>query len=452
MELYDYQLRMIERLKAGDNVCLSVGMGLGKTAAVLHYLECLRVSRGGRLAALIVAPKRVAETVWLQEAEKWGLSQLRSLMVLASGTAAKRRKALEDEERPVKVIGRDNVAELEGLTFDVLVIDELTSFKNMKAARTKAALRICARQRIGMTGTFAPNGMMDVYAQLAVLGIAPPDDRHFYSWRGMFFEDVLRGKGLRFSRWQLRKGVSEAEVLGPWRKSILTLTTADYLRLPDIVHRRLPLELTKWEREAYDGMVAFLHFPIPDTCEEFAVTDRQKLAKVRTLASGFAYDSDGSHGGGAVRVKEGGSRVRAAVEFCLSAREAGEAVLLFHVHRETADWFLSLAEAEGLKCARIGDSGWFEKWNGGELDVLVANPAGAGHGLNLQHGGHIILWMELTWNYEFWAQANARLHRTGQKEPVQVWRLVARGTVDENIERAIAAKERCNSAVEAATK
>lgn len=452
MELYDYQRRLVERMKDGRSVCLSVGMGLGKTAAVLHYLEWLRVSRGGRLSAAIVAPKRVAETVWCQEADKWGLSHLRSLMVLAAGTAARRRKAIEEDEFPVKVISRDNVAELDGLSFDVLVIDELTSFKNMSAARTRAAMRVCARQRIGLTGTFAPNGMMDVYAQLAVLGLAPQDDRHFYAWRGMFFEDVLRGKGLRFSRWKLRRGVTEEEVLEQWRGSILTMTTDDYLRLPDIVHRRIPLELTGGEREAYDGMVSFMHFPIPDTCEEFAVTDRQKLAKVRTLASGFVYDSDGSHGGGAVRVRDGGSRVRAAVDFCLSAREEGEAVLFFHVHRETADWFLSLANAEGLRCARVGDGGWLERWNSGVLDVLVANHAGAVHGLNLQHGGHIILWAELTWNYEFWAQANARLHRTGQKEPVQVWRMVARGTVDENIERAIAAKERCNSAVEKATK
>ena len=438
-------------MKTGGNVCLSVGMGLGKTAAVLHYLDWLRVSHSGRLSAVIVAPKRVAETVWLQEAEKWYLRELRDMMVLVAGSKAKRAAAL-CSQNPIKVIGRDNVAEVSNMAFDVLVIDELTSFKSMKAARTKAALRISARQRIGLTGTFAPNGMMDVYAQLAVLGIASQNERDFYAWRGMFFEDVLRGKGLRFSRWQLRKGVTEAEVLAPWRGSILTLTTEDYLKLPPVMFRRMSIELSQGEREAYDGMVAFLHFPIPETLEDFAVSDKQKLAKVRTLTSGFVYDTDDLHGGGAIRVDGGGSKVRRAVDFCLSAKESGEAVLLFYSYRETAVWFGELAKDEGLRIASVGSDDWLEKWNGGELDVLVANPASAGHGLNLQHGGHIILWMELTYNYEHWAQANARLHRTGQTQPVQIWTIEAARTIDGNIMKAISDKGKVNQNIEIATK
>ena len=155
-----------------------------------------------------------------------------------------------------------------------------------------------------------------------------------------------------------------------------------------------------------------------------------------------------------VRIKGGGAKIAEAVEFCCRAAGEGESGLLFYNYRETALWLGEELTKAGLRFASVKGSNldWLAKWNAGELDVLVANPASAGHGLNLQQGGHIVLWLELTYNYEYYAQANARLHRTGQRYPVQVWHLVAKDTVDEGVLRLLQNKDKTNKRVEAATK
>ena len=168
----------------------------------------------------------------------------------------------------------------------------------------------------------------------------------------------------------------------------------------------------------------------------------------------YQYGTVVSAGDGVVRIKGGGSKIAAAVEFCRSAAAEGESVLLFYNYRETALWIGEELAKEGLRFASVKgvDQSWLAKWNAGELDVLVANPASAGHGLNLQHGGHIVLWLELTYNYEYYAQANARLHRTGQTKPVQVWHLLSKDTVDERVLELLKNKHKTIKSVEAATK
>lgn len=448
MELRSYQKRIANWLCSHPHACLSVGMGLGKTAAVLHFIDhTLELYPAATF--LIVAPKRVAETVWMQEAEKWELWRvLRNMQLITA-----KNKGDADGCAPIKIVSRDNVGLFAGKDVDVLVIDELTSFKNMKAQRTKHVLSIKATRRIGMTGTFAPNGLLDVYAQLAALGIASPEIGDFYAWRGRWFQNINQGRAVQFARYVPRVGVTEREVLEPYLKDIITLTTEDYLELPPMQEHTVAVDLSEEERRAYDDLVATLHFELPDSLEDFTVNEKSRFAKVQTLCSGFVYDTGEDHGGGAIRIKGGGSKIAAAVEFCRRAAAEGESVLVFYSYRETAVWFGELAKEAGLRIASVrSGTDWFGLWNARQLDVLVANPASAGHGLNLQHGGHIILWLELTYNYEYFAQANARLHRTGQRDPVQVWYLQARGTVDEGVLRALRNKSKTNSRVEAVTK
>lgn len=450
MELRPYQKRIANWLCDHPHACLSVGMGLGKTAAVLHFID-YSLQLYPWATCLIVAPKRVAETVWRQEAEKWELWRVARNMVLVAGTPAQ-KEAAAASAAPIKIVGRDNLKYFENAEVDVLVIDELTSFKSMTAERTRLVMSIRATRKIGMTGTFAPNGLLDVYGQLAAVGIASPEEGDFYAWRGRWFVDIMKGAKVAFSKWTIRNGVTEAQALGDWTRDIITLTTEDYLQLPPMMVDVVTVPLTEAERKAYDDLVATLHFELPGEDFDFTVDEKARFAKVQTLCSGFVYDTD--DGGKPIRIGGGGAKVEAAVEFCRRAAAEGESVLLFYNYRETAVWFGELAQKAGLRIASVkgGDYGWLERWNAGELDVLVANPASAGHGLNLQHGGHVVLWLELTYNYEYYAQANARLHRTGQVKPVQVAALVAEDTVDGAVWGALQRKSQTNRRVEAVTK
>lgn len=449
LQLREYQKRIARFLPDHPHACLSVGMGLGKTAAVLTFLEyTLRLYPAARI--LIVAPKRVAETVWMQEAEKWNMWGLRANMMLVAGTKAqKERYASPEYKCPVKIVSRDNVALFKNASFDILIIDELTSFKSWKAQRTKAVMSIKADRKIGMTGTFAPNGLLDIYPQLACLDMAGKTDGDYYSWVGRWFENVMAGSGQPFKKYVLRRGVQPREVVKGWIPDIITLTTAEYLKLPPMIENNMDVELSEGEITAYDDLNAVLHFELPDSLDDFSVDAKAKFAKLQTLASGFVYNTET---GEAIRIKGGGTKIRQAVEFCKECAEAGESVLLFYQYRESAVWFGELAKDEGLRIASPSSKDWLKKWNEGELDVLVCNPASAGHGLNLQKGGHIVLWMELTYNYEHFAQANARLHRTGQEKRVSVYYMAAKGTMDGRVLRALKNKGKVNREVEEVTK
>ena len=267
--------------------------------------------------------------------------------------------------------------------------------------------------------------------------------------------NVNQGRAVAFPSWKPRHGTTAETALAPYLQDIITLTTEDYLQLPKMQTRTIGVELSKEERKAYDDLIATLHFSLPDGLDDFTVSEKARFAKVQTLCSGFVYDRDGDWSDdGVVRIKGGGAKIADAVEFCSRAAGEGESVLLFYNYRETALWLGEELTKAGLRFASVKGSNldWLAKWNAGELDVLVANPASAGHGLNLQQGGHIILWLELTYNYEYYAQANARLHRTGQTQPVQVWHLVAKDTVDEGVLRLLQNKDKTNKRVEAATK
>lgn len=444
MELRNYQKRICNFIVDHPHACVSVGMGLGKTACVLHVLDHIKKLHP-EMRALIVAPKMVAETVWLQEAEKWGFD-VRILMAIVSGTPAKR--AMIAQAADILVVSRDNIADFANQEFDILVIDELTSFKTRTAKRTEVVLSIKAGRKIGLTGTIAPNGLIDLFSQMAVLDMAGHAKGDYYAWRGRWFENIMEGSGQPFKKFRLRRGVTADNVLEPWRNDIITLTTEDYLELPEMMEEEMPVILSEAERNSYMDLNAVLHFNISENLD-FTASDKAKFAKLQTLCSGFVYDTET---GDALRLHCGGTKIRAAVDFCERCAAEGESVLLFYQYRESAVWFGELAKEAGLRIASTSSRGWLDKWNNGGLDVLVANPASAGHGLNLQHGGHVVLWMELTYNYEHYAQANARLHRTGQMERVRCYYLVAKNTIDERILPALRKKAEINKEVQNKTK
>lgn len=426
MQLHEYQIRAANFMQAHKNCILSVDMGLGKTAAVLSYLNTAKPS-----TACIIAPKRVAETVWLQEAIKWGWLSLADKMIIVAGTPKKRAAALSDKTHPYKIVGRENVNALAGMIFDILVLDELTSFKNVEAARTKAVCRIIARQKIGLTGTFLANGAIDIYGQCAAVGI--PQHYNFWAWRASFFKDQLAGSGLQFHKWVLRSTL--AEVLQPVQDNIFTLTAADHLSIPPVSHFQHPVQLDNATMNAYKELDAFLGFNLNG--EALTVEEGAKYAKLQTLCNGFVYDENGR----AVR-SERSAKLEDVADFVQQCKENGEPVLLFYAYREEAIWLQELLKARGVGCESVQKAGFLERWNNGQTDCLFAHPASAGHGLNLQHGGRIIVWSSLTYNYEFYAQANARLARQGQTKKVQIHYFTAANTCEAQVWRALQNKDK----------
>lgn len=440
MKLHEYQQRAVGFMTEHPRCILSVGMGLGKTAAVLHYIDRLRPK-----TCLIVAPKRVAETVWRQEAEKWGLWSVAESMFIVKGTPAQRRKAWVDKMHPYKVVGRDNLADLDDCkdAFDVVIFDELTSFKSVSSKRTQRAAAIgrAAKRVVGLTGTFLANGAIDIFGQCAAVGLAD-DLKAFYSWRARYFKDVMAGSGMAWHKWRLT--VPLEDVLHRWHSDIFTLDSKDYLDIPPVSVVAHPVALYPDERERYDNLEAFLDCNIDGV--GVSVKEDAKFMKLQTMCDGFIYTGDTYEEQGFydhVIRGERSAKLEAVADFCERCLAESEPVLLFYAFRAERDWLCQMLKERGVMTMEVREKGAIDKWNAGDFDgVLMAHPASAGHGLNLQAGGRILVWSTLTYNYEYYAQANARLARQGQRKAVHIHIFTAAKTVEDGKQKALERKDK----------
>lgn len=430
-ELHEYQKRLANFIAQHRKCIVSVDMGLGKTISVLAWLNWY-VQHKPDARAIIIAPKRVAENNWLQEAQKWGLDKLYTRMTICAGNAKKRALSWSDSTKPIKICSRDNFKDFANKRVDVLILDELTSFKSFDAARSKAVQSIDAPIKIGLTGTFLANGAIDIYGQAAAVGLQP-DGLNFYAWRATYFRDALAGSGLQFHKWKL--SVSLEALLKPIQSNIFTLTADDYLQIPPVTHNTHKVEVGAEIRKAIDGLDSFLAMELNG--EVLTFDENQKFAKLQTLCNGFVYDENGMPVRG-----EKSEKLEAVSDFVSDCVDAGEKVLLFYAFREERDWLAELLQARKVIACDVKQAGFMDKWNNGEIDCLIAHPASAGHGLNLQHGGRVIVWSTLTYNYEYFAQGNARLARQGQRQNVQIYYFVADGTCEENALRALINKQK----------
>lgn len=424
-DLHKYQQRTANFIAQHSKCIISVDMGLGKTASVLAWLDWFDAFSGYKRKGLIIAPKRVAENNWQQEAFKWEMQRLADSMVIVKGTPKKRAEAIADEKHPIKILSRDNLKDVQGMEFDFLVLDELTSFKNVDASRTKAVLSIKSPIRIGLTGTFLANGAIDIYGQAAAVGL-DFGCRSFYAWRGEYFRDALAGSGLAFHKWTLR--VPLETLLLPIRDNIFTLTAGDYLSIPPVTETTHKVEVGDEIRQAIDGLDAFLAMELNG--KVLAFDEKQKFAKLQTLCNGFVYMSDEN---GEILPKRGShsAKLEAVADFVADCKDQNEPVLLFYAFQEEEAWLVELLKARGVRVGSVRDRNFMQKWNEHDYDCLMAHPASAGHGLNLQHGGRVIVWSTLTYNYEYFAQGNARLARQGQSGNVQIHYFVADRTCEE---------------------
>ena len=404
--------------------------------AVKDMIEDFEIFR-----VLVIAPKRVAEDTWTREHEKWDhLAELRISKVM--GTPRQRAKALETDA-DVYVIGRDCVQWLvdyyqrkrNGWPFDMLVIDELSSFKNPQAKRFRAIKKALpfTRHIVGLTGTPSPNGLMDLWAQVYLLDQGERLGRTIGSYREKYFRPGKRNGYVVF-QWEPLKGSQEA-IEGKLRDLCLSMRAEDYLELPERLDRVVPVKLTEKELKAYNTMEHDAIISLDDTDEAVVgLNAAAVMNKLLQIANGRVYTSEGH----VLRIHD--EKLDALEEITDTAQGP---VLVFYSFRHDLE-----AIRERFPDARTleGDDD-IAAWNEGRIPMLLAHPASVGYGLNLQAGGHVIVWYGLTWSLEHYQQANARLYRQGQEHTVVIHHLVAEGTVDEQVMRALEKKDTSQAAL-----
>lgn len=434
---YDYQRTAMQWILDNPRCGLFLDMGLGKTVSTLTALQELlddcSISR-----ILVVAPKKVAETTWSTEAEKW--DHLTSLRVVKVMGTEKQRNAALATKADVYVIGRDSFVWLCGkyggsLPFDVMVIDELTSFKSSKSARFKA-MRIASagmERVIGLTGTPAPNGLIDLWAQMYCIDLGERLGKSVSKYRETYFNTYQRNNIT--IRCDIKAGCEDI-IKGKIADICLSMQAKDYLQLPDLMTHTVNVNLStavmaSYEKFEKEKVLEFAAEHEGEKANVLANSAAGLLNKLSQFANGAVYDeAKNAHEVHTEKLDKLAEIIEAA---------NGNSVLVFYqfkhdvsrIKKKLKDYTVRLYESE--KDLR--------DWNAGEIDVLLAHPASTAYGLNMQQGGHYIVWFGMGWNLELYQQANARLHRQGQEHPVTVYRLICLHTVDERANAALETKK-----------
>lgn len=440
---HSYQQRATDLVVSKKSVGLFLDMGLGKTVITLTAVNELIYDRFEVSRVLVIAPKRVAEDTWTREHKKWDhLRELRISKVL--GTAAQRLRALE-QDADVYVIGRDNVVWLvdhyskkKHWPFDMIVIDELSSFKNPQAKRFRALRKILGvtQRVVGLTGTPSPNGLMDLWAQVYLLDRGERLGRTIGAYREKYFRAGARN-GYVVYKWEPLKGAKE-QIEEKISDICVSMSAADYLTLPERIDNVIPVKLTDAEMDLYKRMEQDQLLQIEDS-DVVALNAAAVMTKLLQIANGSVYSMDGT----VVNIHD--AKLEALQEIIDTTDSP---VLVFYSFKHDLDKIL-----EAVSGARVLNGPEdIRDWNDGKVRVLLAHPASVGYGLNLQEGGHTIVWYGLTWSLELYQQANARLYRQGQEKPVIIHHLIAEGTVDEQAMAALQAKDTSQAALLAALK
>ena len=439
---HEYQKRAIDKVVDQTHVGLFLDMGLGKTVITLTAINRLMYEEFDVSRVLVIAPKRVAEDTWTREHAKWDhLQHLKVSRIL--GTASQRMNALK-ADKDVYVIGRDNVVWLiEALApnwpFDMVVIDELSSFKNPQAKRFRALRKVMPRvsRVVGLTGTPSPNGLMDLWAELYLLDRGERLERTLGAYREKYFKPGARSGYVVF-KWLPVKG-AEKQIRDRISDICVSMSAADYLTLPERIDNVIPVSLSKKELATYRKMEEEQLLELGDDDMIVALNAAAVMTKLLQIANGSVYTASGA-------VERIHDAKLEALEEIIDTTDSP--VLVFYSFRH--DLGAILGAIEGARTLEGPQD--IADWNDGKIQVLLAHPASVGYGLNLQDGGHTIVWYGLTWSLELYQQANARLYRQGQEKPVIIHHLITEGTVDEQVMRALQAKDTSQAALLAALK
>lgn len=434
-EPHPYQKQCIEKILATPKLGLFLSMGLGKTSIVLTAVKDLKYNRLEVRKVLVIAPKKVAEGTWTKEKDKWEHTKcLRVSQVLGSQT--KRLKALSTPA-DLYIINRENVVWLvehyrNKWPFDMVVIDESSSFKSHKAKRFKALAAVAPKVKriVELTGTPSPNGLKDLWAQLYLLDGGERLGKRFSGFRERYFDAGPRINGVVY-KYSPKQG-SDTAVLDQISDICVSMKSEDYLQLPEMVMHEIPVVLDPKAEKAYLELEKQMVLQLPE--EDISVTSAAALSnKLLQLANGAVYDEDHT----AHEVHR--CKVEAFMELIESLQESP--ALVFYNFQHDLQVLEEALSKTGLTTRRLKTPQDVDDWNDRKIDVLLTHPASSAYGLNLQQGGNHVIWFGLTWNYELYMQANKRLHRQGQTDRVFIHHLVVEGTRDEDVMNALKAKD-----------
>lgn len=443
---HSYQAYSIQRMIDTPYIGAFLDMGLGKTAITLTALHSLKYERFCIRKALVIAPKKVAESTWTKERDKWNhLKDLRMSIVL--GSEKQRLEALSTNA-DIYIINRENTKWLvdyykHNWPFDTVVLDESSSFKNPQAGRFKAlkAVRPKIQRLIELTGTPSPKGLIDLWAQIYLLDGGKRLGRTISVYRDIFFVPDKRNRTTIFS-YAPKEGAEDA-IYKSISDICISMKAEDYLSLPDLIYDDIPVKLDSKAQKAYDQLERDMLLEVDDDLVT-ANTAASLTGKLLQLCNGAVYDEDGA----VIPIHD------CKIDVLLETIEQlnGQHTIIYYHFQHDRDRILEALSRSNLTVRVYKDAKEETDWNAGKIDVLLAQPSSCGYGLNLQDGGHHIIWFGLTWNLEEYQQANKRLHRQGQLYPVIVHRLITQGGTDEDVIHSLESKDNVQESLLSALK
>lgn len=411
-----------------------------KTVITLSAIRDLMLDNCEVSKALVIAPLRVARDTWPAEAGKW--DHLEDIDVSVIVGDKKTRIAALNHPAMVYVINRENVKflveyyEKNGLRwdFDAVIIDELSSFKNHQSQRFKwlRKVRPFVKRMIGLTGTPTSNGLMDLWAEIGILDGGERLGRFIGRYREAYFKagSMNPQTGVVF-QYVPRPGAEE-QIYGKIADITISMKAMDYLHMPDCVPAWHYVEMDKKERKLYDMLRKDLIIPLKDADID-AANAASLTGKLLQMANGAVYDENSA-------VREIHQRKLEKLEDLIEAAN-GQSVLVAYWFKHDRQRIMEHLSSMGYKPRDIKESKDIRDWNGGNIQVALIHPASAGHGLNIQSGGHILIWFGLTWSLELYQQTNARLWRQGQTDVVTIHHIICKDTVDEDVMAALEQKD-----------
>lgn len=433
---HEYQKYATDFIIAHPVSAILLEMGLGKSVITLTAIHKLMLDSFEVSRTLVIAPLRVASTTWPEEIRKW--EHLKHLTYsVVTGGEKKRLQALRTPAH-IYIINRENVDWLvtkSGVPFhfDMVVIDELSGFKSYQAKRSKALLKVRPKVKrvVGLTGTPSSNGLMDLWAEFRILDLGERLGRYITQYRNTYFLPDKRNQQMIFS--YKPKAGAEEKIYKKIGDITIAMKATDYLPMPDRIINKINIPLSATEQKRYDTLKREMSVSVKGK-EIDAVNAASLSNKLLQMASGAVYDDE-------KRMIPIHDRKLDALEEVIEGAN-GKPVLVAYWYKHDLERIKKRFTVQEIKTKEdIAD------WNERKIPVAVIHPAAAGHGLNLQSGGCILVWFSLTWSLELYEQTNARLYRQGQKETVVIHHLLAKGTIDEDVMNALAHKNKTQAAL-----
>ena len=432
---HSYQQYAINFITHNPITAVLLDMGMGKTAITLMAIDYLMYEYFEIVKVLVICPLRVTRT-WRDEVDKWEqLSGYR--LSIVTGTAAQRKKALA-ADADIYIINRENVPWLVNksnvlFNFDMVVIDELSSFKNHQTARHKALMKVrpFIKRIVGLTGTPASQGLMDLFAEFKVLDMGQRLGRFIGQYRLNYFKPDRVNGPIVYS-YKLLPGAEE-QIYEKIQDITISMKAVDYLDMPELISTEYPVYLDKGEMEKYKELKEELILSTPEH-EVTAANAASLVNKLSQMANGAVYSDK-------KQVITYHDRKLDALEDIIEAAN-GKPILVAYWFKHDFDRITKRLQKMGVDYGKIDSEESITAWNNREIPVALIHPASAGHGLNLQQGGNTMIWFGITWSLELYQQCVCRLYRQGQAEgTVTIIHLISKGTVDERIMKALSEKD-----------